>query len=135
MEQSILISTKKILGIGPDDASFDLDVLAFINSAFSTLHQVGIGPVDGFVVEDEEAKWTDFIQGFPEFIPYVGLIQTCIYLQVRVLFDPPTTSYLIGAMEKQLEEHIGRLSTAREGAQWSNPAPTPVPDIIDGDAP
>lgn len=134
MEESILKSTKKVLGIGPDDVSFDLDIIMYINSAFSTLNQVGVGLPEGFTIEDDTPVWTDFIQGFDEFIPQLGLIKTAIYLIVRMLFDPPTTSYAITAMEHQIDEHVGRLSTTREGTQWSDPLPVsgPIPDIIDG---
>jgi len=50
MEESILISTKKVLGLPEGDEAFDLDVITFINSAFSTLDQVGVGPTGGFYI-------------------------------------------------------------------------------------
>ena len=55
MEQSILKSTKKILGIAEDYTVFDLDIITHINSAFSTLTQLGVGPVEGFIIEDDTA--------------------------------------------------------------------------------
>jgi hypothetical protein len=127
MEPSILKSTKKVLGIGPDDTSFDPDIITYINSAFSNLHQLGIGPDDGFVIEDEEGKWADFVTD-PALLPYFSLIKTCVYLRVRMLFDPPTTSYLINAMKDQIAEHEWRLSTAREGYAWVDPSPVVVDD-------
>lgn len=50
MTDSILNSTKKILGITAEDTNFDLDVLIHINSVFTTLEQLGIGPVGGYSI-------------------------------------------------------------------------------------
>jgi hypothetical protein len=110
MEQSILISTKKILGIQADYEIFDLDVLTHINAAFSILNQLGVGPVEGFFVEDETAVWDDFI------VPDVqkNLVKTYIFLKVRMLFDPPATSFLIEAANKQIQEYEWRLNVFRE---------------------
>jgi hypothetical protein len=124
MEQSILKSTKKVLGIGPDDTSFDLDVITHINSAFSHLHQLGVGPAEGFVIEDETATWDQFMVTSP---PILSLLKTCVYLRVRMLFDPPTTSYLVTAMEQQIVEHEWRLNVLREGTDWIDPTAEVTP--------
>lgn len=109
MEQSVLKTTKKILGIADGDTSFDLDVLAHINSAFSTLKQLGV-VADDVIVEDDELDLESL-----ELPPVqLGLVRTYIYLKVRIAFDPPATSFHIEAFNKQIEEHEGRLSIARE---------------------
>lgn len=122
MDSSILNNTKKILGIGSGDASFDDDLIIHINSAFSILHQLGVGPENGFMIEDESATWTDFV---PDTEPYFSLVKTCVYLRVRLNFDPPTTSYLLAACQQQLQEHEWRLSVFREGEDWVDPDPEP----------
>ena len=127
MEQSIFLSTKKVLGIGPDDTSFDLDILTHINSAFSNLQQLGLGPPEGFAIEDESSQWEDL--GI-EKVPMLSQMKTCIYLRVRLLFDPPATSYLQIALEKQIEEHDWRLNVLREETAWF--IPQPLPDVIEG---
>lgn len=126
MEESILRATKKVLGIGLDDDSFDLDVITHINSAFSNLHQLGIGPIDGFAIDDEEAEWADF--GISS-TPTLSLLKTCIYLRVRLLFDPPTTSYLLSATQQQVQEHEWRLSVLRESTDWVDPDPPGPPTM------
>lgn len=126
MDTSILRNTKKILGISSDDTSFDTDIVLQINSAFSILNQLGVGPVNGFVIQDEEAQWEDFVIESPTVL---DLIKTCVFLRVRLVFDPPQTSYLLAAMERQLQEHEWRLSTAREEVDWREPEP--IPDILD----
>jgi|SRR5881394_1807824 len=128
MDQSILNSTKKILGIGPTDTSFDLDVLTHINSAFSNLTQLGIGPVEGFFIEDDRTEWEDYGIDEPQILHQ---LKTCIYLRVRMLFDPPPTSYLLQAMDRQILEAEWRLNTMREATEWVDPNP-PVRLVADG---
>ena len=113
MEESILISTKQILGLAADYTVFDLDVLTHINAAFFILNQLGVGPEEGFFVEDDTANWSDFalLVGSE---PSISLIRTYIFLKVRMLFDPPQTSFLIEAMNNQIKEYEWRLNVARE---------------------
>jgi hypothetical protein len=110
MENSILISTKKILGLASDYNVFDLDVITHINSAFSVLCQLGVGPVEGFFIEDDVAVWSDF----PVPPEQLALVRTYIFLKTRMLFDPPTTSFLIEAMNNQIREYEWRLNIYRE---------------------
>lgn len=110
MENSILTSTKKILGITEDDTSFDLDVITHINSVFSILSQLGI-PEGGFYIEDKQPVWDDL--GLPD--EQMRMVRTYMYLKVRMLFDPPGTSFVIEAMNNQIQEHEHRLTYFREG--------------------
>jgi hypothetical protein len=119
MEQSILTSTKKILGIAEDYTVFDLDIITHINSAFSTLTQLGVGPAVGFMINDASAVWTDFIA---EDFQY-NSVKSYIFLRVRQLFDPPSTSYLISAVERQISELEWRLNVHREEMEWVDPDP------------
>jgi len=113
MEDSILISTKKILGLAADYTVFDLDVLTHINAAFSILHQLGVGPDEGFFVEDDADLWSDFtlLAGSE---PSLSLVRTYVYLKVRMLFDPPATSFLQESMSNQIKEYEWRLNVGRE---------------------
>jgi hypothetical protein len=117
MEESILKSTKKILGLADDYTPFDLDVITHINAAFSILDQLGVGPVGGFLIEDDTTLWADYV------VPpnQLHLIKTYIYLKVRSLFDPPTTSFLITATNDQLKEYEWRLNVFREEYMYVPP--------------
>jgi len=117
MEQSILNTVKKILGLASEDTVFDLDVITHINTAFSTLYQLGVGPTDGFAIEDDTATWSDFIEGD---ITIVNACKTYVYLRTRLLFDPPPTSFAIQAMKEQLTEYEWRISALREEANWTS---------------
>jgi|SRR3954451_20580782 hypothetical protein len=126
MEQSILTSTKKILGIADDYIAFDHDVIVHINSTFSTLTQLGLGPISGFQIEDATSVWADFI-GEPYDFQY-NAVKSYVYLKVRMLFDPPATSYIITAMEKQIQELEWRLNVRREEKDWVDPNPPRIRD-------
>ena len=124
METSILTSTKKVLGIDAAYVVCDLDIITHINSVFSTLTQLGIGPADGFMIEDDTADWTDFIGDDLQY----NAVKTYVFLKVRMLFDPPQTSYLLDAMNHQIAEVEWRLNVHREETGWVDPDPPLLPD-------
>ncbi len=132
MSASILTSTKKILGIEETDTSFDLDILTHINSVFSTLNQLGIGPEQGFAIEDATPTWDAFLGTDPR----LNQVKSYVYLRLRLIFDPPTSSYAITAMEKQVAEFEWRLNVYREETGWTDPDPDPVIEtVLDGGGP
>jgi len=107
---SILTDTKKILGVDAAYTVFDLDIITHINAAFSTINQLGVGPEEGFFIEDSTEEWDAF-----EVPPnQLHLTKTYIYLRVRMLFDPPGTSFLIQAMNDQIAQLEWRLNMFRE---------------------
>jgi hypothetical protein len=124
---SILEDTKKVLGIETPYDVFDTDILMHINSVFSTLNQLGLGPDEGFEVA-ADTEWADFLEDDARF----SNVKTYVYLRVRLLFDPPATSFHIGAIEKQIEELAYRINAAREDRDWSPALDEPVPVILDG---
>lgn len=118
MTESILDSTKKILGIEAEYTAFDLDIMTHINSIFSILHQLGIGPASGFRIDDNEAVWSDFVDD-----DRMISVKTYVFLRVRLLFDPPTTSFHQTALKEQYQELEWRLNVVREGDEWVHPEP------------
>lgn len=125
MEQSILLSTKKNLGIDAAYTVFDLDILTHINTAFFNLTQLGVGPATGFSIEDDTAEWANFFEDDNN----IHSVKTYVYLKVRQLFDPPATSYAIEAFNKQVEQLEWRLNVHREETEWVDPDP---PVIVEG---
>lgn len=107
---SILDSTKKVLGLAPEYDVFDPDILMHINTTFATLNQLGIGPEAGYFIEDAEVTWDAFLGDDPRF----NQVKTYVFLRVKMLFDPPATSYLIDAMKEQIQEYEWRISVLRE---------------------
>lgn len=105
---SILNSIKKQLNISESFDAFDSDIILLINSAFSTLTQLGVGPEDGFSITDDSSVWGDFIDN-----QRLNLAMQEVYLRVRIAFDPPAGSVL-GSMENMIKELDWRLTVARE---------------------
>lgn len=115
MMESILASIKKLLGPSAEDQYFEPDIIMHINSVFADLNQIGVGPADGFAVEDASAKWTDFI---PEAsLAKLSNVKTYIYLRVRLVFDPPNNSAVIESINKQIEKLESRLNIAAESIE------------------
>lgn len=133
MTESILTSTKKMIGIDESYTAFDLDIINHINTVFSDLNQLGIGPAEGFMIADASAVWADFLSGDLR----LNNVKTYMYFRVRLMFDPPTTSYLISAMDEQRKELEWRISAHRESISWTDPDPDPVSldPILDGGTP
>lgn len=110
MEESILKTIKKMLGPGETYDHFDTDIITHINTALMTLAQLGIGPKEGFYIEDNDQYWEDFLDDPTQF----RAVKTYIYLKVKLVFDPPQGTGLIEAMERQVKELEWRLNVAAE---------------------
>lgn len=110
MANSILNDVKKMLGMDSEYTAFDQEVIIYINSAISTLTQIGVGPTEGFTVIDDVAEWEDFLAADHR----LAAIKNYVYLRVRLIFDPPATSFGITAVENQAKELEWRLQVAAE---------------------
>lgn len=107
--ESILTSIKKLLGIEEDYEHFDPDIVMCINSAFMVLTQLGVGPPEGFSIVDKETSWPEYIlKGNFE------AVKTYIHLRVKLDFDPPSSSALLGAYERRIKELEWRLNVESE---------------------
>lgn len=109
IKDSILLLIKKKLGITPDYHAFDEDVITAINSTLMIVNQLGVGK-EGFVIEDEKALWTDFLGEDKS----MEAVKDYIFIKVKLLFDPPTSSFVITALEKQASEYEFRLNVIAE---------------------
>lgn len=112
MEESILISIKKMLGIDESYKAFDLDVMIHINSVLMILTQLGVGPAEGFAIEDDSATWGDFIE--EKDMNRFNSTKTFMYLKVKLLFDPPTSSATIESFNRLASEIEWRLNVAAD---------------------
>lgn len=113
---SILLSIKKLLGLEPDYVYFDNDILMHINSALMSLHQIGVGPTEGYIVEDDTQTWSDFVGDRKD----LGAIKTYVYLRARLVFDPPQTGFVVEALKEQVKELEWRLNVQAEGGVIPN---------------
>lgn len=102
----ILTSVKKLLGIAEEYTQFDVDILIHINSVFLTLHELGVGPDEGFTA-DEYTVWTDYIS---DNALLLNAVKTYMYLKVKMLFDPSLTSSVTDLMKEEVKELEWRMN-------------------------
>lgn len=110
MEESILTSIKKLLGITEEYTQFDTDIVMHINSVFMILHQLGVGPEEGFSILDKNDTWDDYIDEGSN----LEAVKTYMSLKVRLLFDPPLSSAVMECMKQMISEYEWRLNVQAE---------------------
>lgn len=108
--ESILTSIKKLLGIAEEYTHFDADLIMHINSVLMILSQLGVGPKEGFMIEDDSATWGDFVPWNSNY----EAIKSYVYLKVKLLFDPPLSSAVIESTNRMISEYEWRLSVQAE---------------------
>ena len=109
-DSSILMSIKKLLNVEDDDPAFDTDIGMLINSTFMTLHQLGIGPEEGFSIHDADTKWSDFSNDKT----LIDTVKIYVYTKVRMIFDPPASSVVADAYNARINELEWRLNVQAE---------------------
>lgn len=113
--ESILTSIKKLLGPSAEDEHFDPDIIMHINTVLADLNELGVGPDEGFEIEDDSACWDELIP--EESLKKLNNVKTYIYLRVRLLFDPPANSAVIESINKQIDKLEWRLNVAAESIE------------------
>lgn len=111
MLESILLSIKKLIGIDEEDTAFDKDLILLINAQFSVLYQVGVGE-SGFTITGENETWADYLSDFSN----LEMIKTYIAIRVKLIFDPPTTSFVADALKAKADEYEWRINVAVDPA-------------------
>lgn len=108
-EDSVLMSIKKLLIGNADDKSFDPDIIIHINTALATLNQLGVGEKSGFAISDETDTWKDL---FGDNLTLIGFIKNYVYLKVKLVFDPPTSSFVVESIKQSISEYEWRINAA-----------------------
>ena len=106
MNESILTSIKKLLGISEEYEHFDHDIVMHINSVFVILNQLGVGPEECFSIYDESVAWSDFLGENKN----LELIKSYMYLKVRLMFDPPASGTILESYNRQINELEWRIN-------------------------
>ena len=105
MSDSVLSSTKQMLGISPEDTSFDVNVIMSINTALTILMDLGLTEVEDQIVTDDIMTWDDLLGGRTD----IEYVKTYIYQKVKMIFDPPTSTAAIDAMQRSISELEWRI--------------------------
>ena len=111
--ESILGSIKKLIGIEETETYFDSDIITGINSSFSTLNQIGIGPNDGFSISDNTKIWNDYSTD----VRTLELVKSYVHLKTKLLFDPPSSSSIVEIINKEISEFEWRLNIIKTTKQ------------------
>ena len=111
MDDKILTSTKLLAGLTQNYDQYDPDIMMYINSVFLILKQIGVGPARGFVFNDPNKTWTDFIPD-DEFMR--ESVKTYMGAKVRLEFDPPQASTAMDALKLIINEFEWRLNVEAE---------------------
>ena len=114
MEESILKTIRKMIGPSVSYDVFDTDLITHINTAFFNLYQLGVGPTKPFKITGEEETWDDFMEGATD----LEAVISYVYMKVRLIFDPPTTGYLVTSYENMIKELEWRLNVAVDPGPW-----------------
>ena len=125
MAESILDSVKQALGVPVEETAFDSELVLHINAQLSTLRQLGVGPADGFMITDKSSTWEEFLG---DKLKKMNDAKTFMAFRVKLLYDPPPTSFVIDAMKEQIQEASWRLNVSREETDWVDPDPVVVVD-------
>lgn len=111
MDESILMSVRKACQVPEWDAGFDAELIMHTNTILARLIQLGVGPRSGFFITGLEETWASFVGG-DEF----QMARSYLTLRVRMIFDPPTSSFVLESMNKQIAEFEWLLNVQAEGA-------------------
>lgn len=110
--ESILLSIKKLLGVSAEYDHFDPDIIMHVNTVFVILHDLGVGPKEGFSISDSEAVWMDFIDADEDIS--VAMVKSYMHARVKLLFDPPVSSAHIDTLNRVINEFEWRLNSRVE---------------------
>lgn len=110
--ESILTSVKKLLGIAEEYQQFDADLIMHINTVFMILTQLGVGPVEGFAIEDKHDEWSDFVEDTTQ----LQALKSYMYMRVKLMFDPPLSSSVLESMNRMIAEFEWRLRLDADAA-------------------
>lgn len=108
--ESILTSIKKLLGIDEAYENFDPDIIMHINSVFMILNQLGVGPSESFSIQDSKSVWSDFMPSGSN----LEAVKSYIHLKVKLMFDPPSSSAVMDAINRTIAELEWRLNVASD---------------------
>lgn len=105
MLDSVLSSTKQMLGISPEDTSFDVNVIMSINTALTILMDLGLTEVEDQIVTSDKMTWDELLGGRTD----IEYVKTYVYQKVKMIFDPPTSTAAIDAMQRSISELEWRI--------------------------
>lgn len=105
MFNSVLLSIKQSIGVHPEDTSFDGQIAMHINTVLVILNELGVTEVVGKRVEDQLMDWEELLNGRTD----IENVKTYIAHRVKMMFDPPTSSAAMEAIQRTINELEWRI--------------------------
>lgn len=105
--ESILTSIKQMIGIEEAVTAFDAEIIMYINTVFFTLNQLGVGPSDCYMISSKDQIWNDFLEGRTD----LEAVKTYMSIKIRIMFDPPSSSFILESLERLAIQHEWRILT------------------------
>lgn len=127
MDNSILNSIKKMLGLTEEYEHFDMDLIMHINSVFMILNQIGVGPPKGFSITDACATWDDYLPNNPN----IQAVKSYMYMKVKLMFDPPLSSAALDSINRMISELEWRINVMAEAGELVNKEFEELKDRVD----
>lgn len=107
---SILNTVKQMCNVAQFDEAFDGDLIVYINSVFTILNQLGVGPKDGFSITDDTTTWDDYLSGDIS----IELVKSYVPMKVKLMFDPPQNGSALENLKELVAESEWRLNVAKD---------------------
>lgn len=107
--KNILETIKKLLGIPKEDQSFDVDIIIYINSTLGVLSQLGLTEADKLPIIDEFTDWTSLLSTRTD----LEMVKTYICMKTKLMFDPPTSSVAMEALNRTIAELEWRIANTK----------------------
>lgn len=103
---SILETIRRSLVGFEDSDEFDVELMLFINNTLSTLNQLGVGPAEGYMVDDAKDTWSNFVGDDNVML---GFVKTYVLQKTKLNFDPPSSGAVIEALKQSIAELEWRI--------------------------
>ena len=105
IHSSILEDVKKFCQIPDFDDGFDTELLILINSTLMSIAQISAKAQSGTLVTGSEDTWASLIEGDDE----MEGIKAYVCMKVKMIFDPPSSSFVLEAYKNEIAELEWRL--------------------------
>lgn len=104
MSKPILETVREFCNLTVIDTSFDAELMIHANTAIFELEQLGV-PIPKDFVLSPMVKWSDYLGDRTD----LEAVKSYICMYTRLLFDPPTNSFLVSSTQSSMDRLAWRI--------------------------
>lgn len=108
--ESILNTIKTMLDVPEGCNDYNVRLIRHINKALMRLSQLGVGPAKPLRIVDDLNTWDELFLNAEDLDGAIDYV----YLEVKKVFDPPTSSFVLDSMQKESDKLEWCLSVQAE---------------------